>query len=291
MGKKEKIIFLHIPKTAGTTLNCILRRQYSSDEFYQIEQAVFNSKEGLKRKANLEPLISLSDNEKRKIRCISGHLHFGIHKLLHQRFLYFTMLRDPVERVISHYYHIVGTPNNFLHNEIISRNINLEDYVVKAIHSDAHNGQVRRLCGDINNEVGTFSRFPTISHSELIKAKKNLLEYFPVFGITERFDESLLLFKKAFGWGNIFYIKIRVGQNRPNRKSLPKQTEEIIKQHNIYDLELYEFALKRFDQLLENYGINRSKIEHFRNINSYLGKYFCIYHSKIQRIRKKFKKS
>ncbi|MEL7008322.1 MAG: hypothetical protein AAGM29_06880, partial [Cyanobacteria bacterium J06588_4] len=37
----SKIIFLHIPKAAGTTLRDIIHRQYAADEIYELDSQEF----------------------------------------------------------------------------------------------------------------------------------------------------------------------------------------------------------------------------------------------------------
>ena len=108
------IIFLHIPKTAGSTLHTILQKQYPGDQLCHlkgdphIDTAITNFK-------------SMDSTQKKQIRLLTGHFEFGIHQWLPQTAVYFTLLRHPVERVLSYYYFILRNPEHPRHEEM-SRN-------------------------------------------------------------------------------------------------------------------------------------------------------------------------
>ncbi|WP_051428308.1 sulfotransferase family 2 domain-containing protein [Bacillus sp. J33] len=90
MSKRDVLIFMHIPKTGGTTLSRIIDMQYKPNEIYRTYKNVVKAQG------------KMTDNN---IRCIQGHDYFGIHKQINKPFKYVTLLRDPVERVISNYYY------------------------------------------------------------------------------------------------------------------------------------------------------------------------------------------
>src|SRR5512135_3015151 len=96
----DTLIFLHIPKTAGTTFRSILPANYRAEELYNVP----TNAEG---QVDFSGLDRLSDVEKRKIRVLAGHFQYGAHEHLPQKSSYITILRDPVKRIISRYYHAV----------------------------------------------------------------------------------------------------------------------------------------------------------------------------------------
>jgi len=51
-------------------------------------------------------LQDLSVEEKEDFRLLHGHLSYGWHELLPQEATYFTIVRDPVSRVVSHYNYV-----------------------------------------------------------------------------------------------------------------------------------------------------------------------------------------
>lgn len=94
--------------------------------------------------------------------------------------------------------------------------------------------------------------------------------HFEVVGLTERFDESILLLQRAFGWRRPFYEKKNVGAVRRQKDELPAATRDLIARHNALDLELYEFARDRFEKSIAQLGANfPSDLRRFRRMNSY----------------------
>lgn len=83
------LILVHIPKTAGSSLTSIICKQYNSSEIFSVGNPALNT------------VSKINKNTK----CVLGHNYFGQHKNLGPH-IYVTMLRDPIDRVISHYYYI-----------------------------------------------------------------------------------------------------------------------------------------------------------------------------------------
>jgi hypothetical protein len=213
------LIFMHIPKTGGSTLNNIFKQQYQIGELLNHTSADILLQEAKAEKGN-------------RIKAISGHHDFGIHKHFNCPSTYFSMVREPVDRVVSLYYFLASTPQ-YLNYESV-KNMTLEEFVVK--NAQAKNHQTSFFSGEnqLNLEV----------------AKKNLEAYFPVVGVTESFDESVFLLKKLYGWKNIVYKKENVTKKRPKIKDVPLSTIKLIEEYNRLDIELYNYAKKRLQQQL-----------------------------------------
>ena len=96
----ETVIFLHVPKTAGTTLNRLIEWEYPILQMYSVDP-VFSA-------WSRKHLRKLSVRRLRQIRMLKGHMVFGMHEILPQPASYITVLRDPINRVLSAFY--------FMHN-------------------------------------------------------------------------------------------------------------------------------------------------------------------------------
>ena len=55
-------------------------------------------------------------------------------------------------------------------------------------------------------------------HSSVLReAKKNLRRHFSFVGISERFDETLLLLGRTLGWRHVYYRPKLVNKNKPDK--------------------------------------------------------------------------
>jgi len=66
----------------------------------------------------------------------------------------------------------------------------------------------------------------------LLDIAKQHIDAMPAAGLTEKFDESLLLFKAAFGWGMPLYKRENVAGNKPPRKEIPSDVVSTIQENN-----------------------------------------------------------
>ena len=207
------VIFIHLPKTGGRTLAAALRYKYPSrtlflDSLYE----------------PLERIEEIPLERRRAARAVTGHLHYGVHRHMPQRCEYITMLRDPVARVVSMYRFIRDNPSNWLHDEVVGSGMGLEEFVRRAADPTAENLQTRLLAGLGPGEVmalGADGRLrapekppPPVTEDDLARAKRNL-DRFLVVGLTERFDESFILIRRALGWRLPMYESAQRQQGGP----------------------------------------------------------------------------
>jgi sulfotransferase famil protein len=234
----KALIFLHLPKCGGTTLNRIIEWEYSPLRIFSIDPVLYLWSY---QKLNRWPASRLA-----KMQVLKGHMPFGIHRRLPQPFTYITFLRDPVERVISAYYF---AKNYLLHpkHQWISK-LTLEEYVRL---SPNHNVQTKYLSG--REFVGDYHA-GDCTDEMLAMAKENLVRHFSLVGLTERFDEGLAILKIIFGWQISKYAKFNVTRIRLKKASLPASTVELIKERNRYDVSLYDYGVPIFNETRARYG-------------------------------------
>lgn len=244
------LIFVHIPKTAGGTLNSIIPRYYPKERIY-LHQA---------GDAAREEFNSLSSSNKNELRAIHGHLYFGIHKELERPYFYVTFLRDPIDRLISAYYFIRERPHHPKYKDAMT--LTLQEYYQQGLGGkEQENGQTRILSGQYDTEG-------RCTPSMLDIAKQNLQEHVNLVGLTERFDESLLMISAALNWQFPFYYQHNVATSRPEKSDIPAEMLTFLQQYNEYDMELYRYGCELFEQQLKQQSANfETRVKVFQTLN------------------------
>lgn len=245
---KPIYVFIHIPKSAGTTFHSILERNYA----YQ-QQFSFRAP----RELALMRLLAMPESRRNKLDCIKGHCGWGIHKHLSRPVNYCTFLRDPVKRVVSEYNYVKRHSKPDAHQIVKEKNLSLAQFVKGDLTTD--NLQLRYL---------TFMRLedapPGRAQKEWLEpAKKRLAEDFANFGIVEYFDKSLLLFQHQLNLKKIYYAS--KNQSKPTVKSLTPEPHgwcgesecvSLIQDRNALDIELYLFARAIFEERWRDFHKN-----------------------------------
>lgn len=219
------LVFLHVPKTAGTTLWLILRRQYSPAAVVRADGPA--------------ALAALPDAQRDGARVLLGHLPYGVHPFPRPPTCV-TVLRDPLERTLSHYGHWLRSAD---------RPAPLADWL-DAGDPTIDNLQTRMLAGP---EAVTLP-FGQCDRAVFERAARNLTEGVALAGLTERFDETLLLLQRLLGWGLPCYVPENVGANRVRSADLPPALRQRIHDMTRWDRALYALAAGRFDERIAQEG-------------------------------------
>jgi hypothetical protein len=233
--------FVHIPKAAGTTLQDIVVRQFRGGKAFRF----------IGTPAQAAEFQNLPQQERDRYDLLTGHVHFGIHEWSGRPPLYLTMLRDPVDRVISHYYFALSQPTHYMYRIIRERNLTLKDYAATRATVELDNDQVRWLTTTPHRDIPTGK----VPRRLLDEAKWNLENAFSCIGLTERFDESLACMQAAFGWKDVSYERRNVTRERPPLAEISQDTLDAIREVNALDAELYEFAKVLFEEQLGRYRL------------------------------------
>ena len=244
----DTIIFLHIPKTAGKSLRNVLIKQYWGNKMFYFYPNPTSEE--------LEALRHLTDEK--DVKVVLGHYRYGVHEYLRRPYTYLTFIRNPIDQVISHYYHLVRSDKE-VHQRIIEKNRSLRSF---ADFEWAKNLQTAFITG--TQDVREIEKDP---EGALTLAKKRLSEDMYQFGVTEKFDESLLLFREKLGWKNLVYQRFNVAKNRPENHQLNDEDLQKIRKNNQLDLRLYEFGRALFDQRIQQIPGFAGKLKTFRQMN------------------------
>jgi hypothetical protein len=147
---------------------------------------------------------------------------------------------------------MLQTPQ-YQYYDIIS-SMNLKEFIESETDMMMDNAQTRMLSGQGNRLA-----FGACTEADLEKAKTNLNQYFTVVGLTEKFDETLMLLKRAFDWKKPFYTRRNVTTNRPGQNDLLPATPNVIVKNNQLDMALYQYATDLFQQQVREQGSSFSR--------------------------------
>jgi len=231
LSADESLYFLHIPKTAGTTLQLWMGQNFSTDEALPVVSSV--------------ELGKLPKQEIDRKRFIVGHfgISFGKHYRTPDRTV--TWLRNPVERTISEYYYwkrvaalhptasrVVGLPMTS----------GLEDCLADHEFSRSRANVQTRDLGNYNFDPIRFF----VSDSELMSNAIRTVESMEFVGITEQMQLSVDMLNWHLGWRPTQFDQ---HENKSARSCNTSETSlSLAKEMNRLDLELYEKACEQLEQ-------------------------------------------
>lgn len=226
---------------------------------------------------NLKPFVRLPRLQRRSYDLVYGHQYVGIHDAIYPRKAeYFTILRHPLMRKVSHYSHfeLRGSINinsnsnrNGMNQYLLYRNRN---YMTKRLSTKT-----------LQSEIGTDFRSKLIdnnkhaSRAALKAAIDNLRHKFIFVGIHERYAESVCVLTRI--------LNSACYSRAPNGISTPLKARRIYRNHintnterggtatdkivsslpasvvrgtmvaEKLDTILYEYAVRKFEKMLKRY--------------------------------------
>ena len=110
---RKKLYFLHIPKTAGTSVSRALFQIAEENELRMVGSIL------------LDHLADKPDWKESNV--LAGHL--GLLPLQY-KFDYFTVLRDPLERLYSYFSHVKREPDHYFNRIVAGENLDFLDYLL-----------------------------------------------------------------------------------------------------------------------------------------------------------------
>lgn len=264
------VIHMHIMKTAGMSLNHMIGNCFADDlNLFKNQDEI----DGYPSTFSTEKYFDIIVN---KFDFITGHFNYKLFqkikraKILQGRHVIdFTILRDPLSRIISAYRYYVKefftNPELALkyHGEITyelfwKKRVSIDEFVeLMPVHVD--NFQTRFL-SDLSEEYMWDMNPPQIDNDIFESAKRNL-ETFSLIGLQEQLDDFWKCLCYLCGWkydkitckinSSEFTDKLSIPSYMDiNINMIPDSVKKRIEEKNYYDRLLYEYGKKIFqDQI------------------------------------------
>ena len=226
----SRLLFDHIPKTAGMTLHALLIEKLGDSKCSPILNGTYAS-----MRAEFD-----------QYRCVSGHIQYEPMANLSDVWA-FTLLRSPIDRLISEYYFLrseVAPQGNPIGERARQRDlagfVELDEpWVLPSIS----NVMVAHL------SVLKWDGVSDLSPSRQLQCAKDALAEFELVGLTERFPESVdALFARLCLGPPTSIPRVNANARRPVLADVPAATLKRLAGINELDLELYAFAQQIYDR-------------------------------------------
>lgn len=245
--------FLHIPKTAGTTFMDALDRQFPAEQVCQAKL--------------WRDLLRFGDDELRRFRLFRGHFYNLLQPYLDRPVRTLTFLRDPIERALSHYAHVVREPGHYFHKhalELGSLDAFIADPLTRPMISNFQTRSlaipfdVRAIAARLGAEqfealalerrIETWMPEPA-DEEAVLQTALTRLNAMAFVGLVERFDDSLLQLDRISGWSLRETAGTRLNQSpqRIARAALGSAALEALERANRLDAALYAAGVARWE--------------------------------------------
>jgi hypothetical protein len=232
---EPRYFFVHLQKTAGTTLRRRLRNQFGEAAIYPNESDGTDIPKLVLSIDYLQERLLVRGDE---VRLISGHFPFCVTELLGGGFTTLTVLREPVDRTLSYLRH---------HRKQIRADGHktLEEIYDDPFrfHGLAHNHMVKMFSLTPEEMTAGMLTHVEFTQEHLERAKHNLARV-DALGLQERFDEFCEELTRRFGWD--------LGEPEITNQSPPTDVSDgfiaRIAVENALDVKLYEYGRELYDR-------------------------------------------
>ncbi|MBB3206280.1 hypothetical protein FHS27_002089 [Rhodopirellula rubra] len=229
-SKPKKLLFEHVPKCGGNSIRAFLKQSYSSEKSFLLN--------GGSPHSSIESFKDLPKPQRHSFQFVFGH---GAHRLRRHcdpEMLAATILRDPIDRIVSHYYFVAASPDHYLYEQLTAEEMTLAEYARSNISGELTNNYACRFL-EIDNEEAMLSPQATVD-----RAFDLLSNDYSIVGTLENLDESMMAIKKMFRlrkrWVN---QKLNVTKQRKSKSEISDEERQAIQESNSIDIELYRRVL------------------------------------------------
>ena len=227
----QRFFFVHVQKTAGTTLLIRLGETFAPEQIFPDETD--GEMWGNMPQINVDNLVERWPARREQVKVVVGHFPACTAELLGDPFTTFTVLREPVERTLSYLrHHRKVTPEDHDKSleEIYEDPLRMERLV--------HNHMVKMFALTVDDMTAWLMTPVDFTPEHLERAKRRLASIDAV-GLQEDFETFCRELEDRFGWDLGPAV---IANDTPHGDPVSEAFRRRIAEDNHYDVELYEFA-------------------------------------------------
>ena len=236
----DKVRFLHIPKTAGSSFDEGIFLMYMKAYIYG-RRFTFSGNTD----RDIYRYNQIPKSRRESIVIYTGHAPrtTGIAEI--DRLPTVTLLRNPIERVKSFCQHVSEGKSANLNDNFDYRNMDLDAFLDSG-RTQLSNLQSKYLLGE-----GRYA-LPEGDTESIVDLAVNVLDRELIcFGITEEFDKSLLLLKHVLGWPKLPIYRRRNSRNEKVLLEFEEHHIKKIEELNQVDIRVYDHACALFKKRID----------------------------------------
>lgn len=231
LPQPQKVLYEHVPKCGGTTVNDYLRSQYLNNRIFCID--------GVNPSKSIDRFLSLPEKKRHSYNLVHGHGANRLRQYVHPKTLSVTILRDPIDRIISHYHFVLRSPGHYLYNKVTAKNISLIDYATSNLSGELRNNYVCRFL-----QISTEEAESTPDES-IMSAYNILRDEYAVVGIIEDLSSAMNLLASRASFHDEYKPKnLNATIDRPKKMEVDQLTLNAIAEANHLDVRLYGLVKK-----------------------------------------------
>lgn len=245
MSHRKPALFLHIQKTAGTSIVDLLRFSYRKEGVASHGDFLADLTDlGFEKRGR-------SPGDFKDFAFVSGHFGFDFASELMDNRYSFTFLRDPIERVLSFYYFCKSRDPKEFAIYALTQEVSLEEFLQMGLSSPGvkgciWNNQAWQLALGYGNSDQRL--IADVAPKEILDLATQHLDAFSHIGFTETFENDRDTILTALGIeAPEEKIMSNANPGRPTSKDLPRSTLHLLEELTHLDRILYEEAWSRRD--------------------------------------------
>jgi len=246
-GELVPALFLHIQKTAGTSIVDLARNHYGNDNVTSHGDHL----DGFSEFPLKDKYFSPEDVKSRfgSVPFVSGHFGYDFSKHLMDGRYSFTFLRNPAERILSFYYFCRTRDPHEFGIYRLSQEVSLDEFLamgleIPAVKACIWNTETWQLAHGYGNSDGR--NILQFSQNEMLDLAIKHIEEFSYIGFAESFEHDRDYILGALG---IVLPEDKIVSNanpgRPTAQDLPASTLKLLDELTQLDRALYKAAWSR----------------------------------------------